>query len=271
MIELFSKDIQTQNRRSSKGNQLKFERDYIWYKADYLGYEGLAEYVVSKLLYFSSLQESEFVDYELEQIIYNGKTFNACKSRDFTEGWQVITLERLLMQVYGQGLNQIIYTIEDHTERLKKIVELVTGITGLDSFGPYMAKLITVDSFFLNEDRHAHNLAVLTKDLKEFRLCPIFDNGAALLSDTMFDYPESQDPLLMIPHVKPKTFCDSFDEQLDIAEALYGEQIHFHFNYHDVEAILNKADIYPPEVRHRVLDLIMSQRRKYGYLFTEKP
>ena len=34
MTELFSKDIQTQNRRSSKGNQLKFERNHIWYKAD---------------------------------------------------------------------------------------------------------------------------------------------------------------------------------------------------------------------------------------------
>ena len=35
MTELFSREIRTQNRRSSKGNQLKFERDHIWYKADY--------------------------------------------------------------------------------------------------------------------------------------------------------------------------------------------------------------------------------------------
>ena len=268
MTELFSKDIQTQNRRSSKGNQLKFERNHIWYKADYLGYEGLTEYVVSQLMHFSSLQDSEYVDYELEQIVYNGKTFNACKSHDFTDGWQLITLERLLMQVYGRGLNQIVYAIDDHTERLKKIAELVESITKLDSFGPYMVKLITIDTFFLNEDRHAHNLAVLTKDLSDFRLCPVFDNGAALLSDTMLDYPENQDPLLMISHAKPKTFCESFDEQLDIAEALYGEQIHFHFCYHDVEAILDKADIYSQETRRRVLDLIMSQRRKYSYLFT---
>ena len=69
MIELFEQDRKEENRQSSKGNQLKFERDGIWYKTDYLGYEGLAEYVVSKLLGYSTLKPSEYVDYELEQII----------------------------------------------------------------------------------------------------------------------------------------------------------------------------------------------------------
>lgn len=45
MIELFEKDIKTSDRKSSKGNQLKFERDDIWYKADNTGYEGLSECV----------------------------------------------------------------------------------------------------------------------------------------------------------------------------------------------------------------------------------
>lgn len=267
MTELFSKDIKTQNRRSSKGNQLKFERDQIWYKADYLGYEGLAEYTVSKLLHCSTLQKSEFVDYELEQITYNGQVFNACCSADFADGWQLITLERLLTQVYGQGLNQVVYAIADHTERLKTLTGLVEQATGIERFGIYMAKLMTIDTFFLNEDRHAHNLAVLTKDLEEFRLCPIFDNGAALLSDTTLDYPEGRDPLEMRYQAKPKTFCESFDEQLDIAEALYGEQIHFQFGYNEVKAILDEAEIYSPEIRRRILDLVMSQRNKYQYLF----
>ena len=268
MTEFFSEEIQMQNRRSSKGNQLKFERNHVWYKADYLGYEGLVEYVVSKLLRYSSLQGLEYVDYELEQITYNGQVFNACKSQDFTGGWQLITLERLLTQVFGRGQNQVVYAIEDHTERLKKLTELVEQVTGIRDFGMYMAKLITIDTFFLNEDRHAHNLAVLTKDLKEFRLCPVFDNGAALLSDTMLDYPEGRDPLQMKHQAKPKTFCDSFDEQLDIAEALYGMQMRFQFGYNEVKAILDQADIYTAEIRKRVLDLVMSQKSQYQYLFT---
>ena len=52
MIRLFDSDKQDFNRQSSKGNQLKFRRGDIWYKTDYLGYEGLVEYVISKLLAF---------------------------------------------------------------------------------------------------------------------------------------------------------------------------------------------------------------------------
>lgn len=33
MVELFEGDMRAENRRSSKGNQLKWENDGIWYKA----------------------------------------------------------------------------------------------------------------------------------------------------------------------------------------------------------------------------------------------
>lgn len=46
-----------------------------------------------------------------------------------------------------------------------------------------------MDAFFLNEDRHFHNIAVLMNSKGEFDYCPIFDNGACLLSDTNMDYP----------------------------------------------------------------------------------
>ena len=47
-------------------------------------------------------------------------------------------------------------------------------------FGIYMSKMLTIDALFLNEDRHTHNIAVLTNDKNEFRLAPIFDNGLSL-------------------------------------------------------------------------------------------
>lgn len=93
MVELFESDEKTQARQSSKGNQLKWENNGVWYKADYTGYEGLQE------------------------------------------------------------------------------------------FGKYMNKLLTIDAFFLNEDRHMHNIAVLMNGDGEFDYCPIFDNGAGLLAD----------------------------------------------------------------------------------------
>lgn len=59
MIELFEQDILLNDRQSSKGNQLKWQsQNGIWYKADYTGYEGLVEYLVSCLLGYSSLKKT---------------------------------------------------------------------------------------------------------------------------------------------------------------------------------------------------------------------
>ena len=93
MVELFGDNLIQENRKSSKGNQLKWEDQGIWYKADNLGYEGLSEYLVSNLLIHSTLVDSEFILYEPEEILYDSTIFHGCKSRDFSDGWQVITLE----------------------------------------------------------------------------------------------------------------------------------------------------------------------------------
>lgn len=270
MIALFDGDIRTNDRRSSKGNQMKFERDDIWYKADYLGYEGLAEYTVSKLLAFSDLEEDEFVDYEIEQIEYNGQVFSGCRSRDFTEGWQLITLERLFKQMYGHGLNSVIYSVEDHTERLKVLTQQVERATGIRDFGGYMSKTLAVDALFLNEDRHTHNLAVMMNDKGDFKTAPIFDNAACLLSDITLEYPMDGELYSLIDKVKPKTFCNDFTEQFDIAEQLYGCRICFEFGYDEVKAIVDRADIYDNMQRKRVVNTLMEMRRRYSYFFGDK-
>ena len=269
MIKFFEEEMKDQGRRSSKGNQLKFERNGNWYKTDYLGYEGLVEYTVSKLLAFSNLDELEYVDYNLEQIEYNGNIFNGCKSKDFTDEWSLITLERLFKSTYGTGLNEMIYSIPNHSDRLRILVDQVERATGIKDFGRYMSKMLTIDALFLNEDRHTHNIAVMTDNEGRFKLAPIFDNGAGLMSDTMMEYPLSKDVLLNINKVKSKTFCDDFSEQVDIAERLYGQHIEFDFGYNEVKTIVDMADIYNDDVKVRVIELIMQMRRKYEYLFSK--
>ena len=83
MVELFEQNIRTKDRHSSKGNQLKWENDGTWYKADYTGYEGLTEYMVSHLLKKSTLAEKEFVCYDLEKIKYGTVIYNGVKSENF--------------------------------------------------------------------------------------------------------------------------------------------------------------------------------------------
>lgn len=60
-------------------------------------------------------------------------------------------------------------------------------MTGLQNFGVYMNKLLTIDAFFLNEDWHMHNIAVLMNGKGDYAYCPIFNNGAGLLADTTMD------------------------------------------------------------------------------------
>ena len=268
MIELFEQDIRTNDRQSSKGNQLKWENEGMWYKADYAGYEGLAEYMISHLLEQSSLSPSEYALYNLEQIKYKSSIYCGVKSRSFLQkDWQIITLERLFKNFSGESLYKATYKIGNHEERMIFLVEQVERITGLTEFGKYLNKLFTIDALFLNEDRHMHNIAVLMNGKGEFAYCPIFDNGAGLLSDTTMDYPMNDDIYQLMDNVKSKTICSDFDEQLDISESLYGENIQFWFSEKDVQHLLEKADIYPEQQKNRVETIMRMQMRKYQYLF----
>ena len=184
MAELKEKDIRAFPVQSSKGNQLKWEQAGEWYKADYTGYEGLAEYMVSALLKYSDLKAGEFIPYETEEIFYKKSRYLGCKSRNFLpRGWQLITLERLFHTFYNQSLYKSIFRIQGIEERGRFLTEQVEQMTGLKDFGVYLSKLLTVDALFLNEDRHMHNIAVLRDKSGEYHYCPIFDNGCALLSD----------------------------------------------------------------------------------------
>lgn len=268
MIELFEQDIQTAARQSSKGNQLKWTDGAFWYKTDYTGYEGLAEYMVSNLLRYSDLKSEEYVLYETEEIKYGSQVYKGCRSRNFLKkGWQLITLERLFYLQFGESLYKAVYQITDHEKRLRFLVEQTERVTGLEDFRKYMCKMLTVDAVFLNEDRHTHNIAVLWDGDSAFDYCPIFDQGAGLLADTVMDYPLEQDVLELMTKAEAKTFCCSFEEQLDIAEKLYGEQIHFQFGEKEIRELLERDEVYPAKVKNRVYTILLQQRRKYQYLF----
>ena len=271
MVELFEQDERQNNRQSSKGNQLKWNNNGIWYKADYTGYEGLAEYMISHLLLKSSLRQDEFVLYEPEQIRYKDAVYSGVKSNDFLEkDWQLITLERLFMTFFGQSLYQSIFKISDPEKRLIFLVEQVERVTNLSDFGVYMNKLFTIDAFFLNEDRHTHNIAILMNKDGRFAYSPIFDNGAGLLADTSLDYPLGKDVYLQVKEVRAKTISADFDEQLDLSEKLYGNHLKFHFRTKDVSDLLDGISIYSQEEKDRVRDILLSQMKKYAYLFDEK-
>ena len=254
MVELFKQNIRTNIRQSSKGNQLKWENEGTWYKADYTGYEGLAEYVISHLLKYTNLNEDEYVLYEPEQIKYKRQIYKGVRSRTFIDGdWQIITLERLFKNVYNESLTSVLWHMSDVKERLEFLVNAIKNITGLNNWGEYIW--------------HMHNIAVLMNGKGDYKYCPVFDNGAGLLSDTTMDYPMEQDIYQMISEVKSKSVSQNFDEQLDVAENLYGQNLQFLFTKKNVSDIVNNAHMYPQEEKKRMELIIYSQMNKYKYLF----
>lgn len=267
MIELFDTDIREEGRQSSKGNQLKWQKDGVWYKADYTGYEGLAEMIISRLLAKSSLKADEFVSYDTEQISYHGHIFKGCRSRNFlNEGEQLITLERLFQNQFHESLYRAVYQIPEVQKRAEFLVTETEQLTGIADFGTYLGKMLTIDAFFLNEDRHTHNIAVILCDDGSYRLCPLFDHGGSLLSDTTLDYPIEGDVYSMIDQVHAKTLSPDFDEQLDAAEELYGGTLSFSFGKDDVRQILDHEPYYPAEVKKRIGTVIFDSMRRYSYL-----
>lgn len=268
MVELTDENLKNFERHSSKGNQLKFKSNDLWYKADYTGYEGLSEFLISKALTKSNLKADEFVVYEPEQIKYKRRVMNGVKSENFLpEDKQLITLQRLYNIRYNRDLMQDIWHIKEVEGRIEYLVSRVEEMTGINNFGLYLSKMLTIDALFLNEDRHMHNIAVLMDKDGKFSLCPFFDHGAGLLSDTTIDYPLDADIYELINEVKGKTVTQSFDEALDAVEKLHGQSLRFNYSEKDINLWLDSINIYPNEIKNRVKTIMFLQRKKYSYLF----
>lgn len=256
------------NRNSSKGNQLKWFDQGIWYKADYLGYEGFSEYVVSQLLKKTNVPE--FAEYQLQKIQYQGKIYNGCASANFLpDGAELITLEKLFRKFKGIDLVKEIAGWEI-SEKIKFVVDEVEKITGLTEFGKYLTMILELDAIFLNEDRHMHNIAVIYDCDGSFKYCPVFDNGSSLFSDTTISYGLDVSFDECYAAIEAKPFSISFDEQMDAAENLYGVLLKCWFSAKDAEEVLKKGlEFYPESVILRVSELIHRQIRKYKYLMTQ--
>lgn len=248
---------------TSKGDQPKWQLDGKWYKADHMGYEALAEVLISQLLKQSNVPD--FVEYKPVLIQYQGKEIPGCVSKNFRrKDEMLVPFERLHRAYKGQGLAAALGGINEPQERIRYTVDFIEQTTGLTGVGEYLTFLLELDSFFLNEDRHTNNLAVIRNEkTKEFRLCPIFDNGLALLSD-LNDYPLDKDVYDCIRRVRAKPFDMDFDVQVEAAEELYGSQLKFSFARHDISKMLDAVrELYSSTVIARVEQTVYEQMRKY--------
>ncbi len=254
---------------SSKGNQNKWTSQGIWYKADGLGYEALAEVLVSRLLEKTNV--ASFVHYSYVTLERKGILLHSCRSENFMgpEDDKVVSVERLFQTFSGESAAKAVLRYREARDRIAYITDCLETFTGITDFGEYLRTILTIDALFLNEDRHFHNLALIRKKDGSYRKCPIFDNGAALFSDIRVDYPLDMELSQCFEKASAKPFSRSFDEQLDACEALYkGNPFQAAFTMKDIDKILKEfSEIYEPAVLARVREAMRWQMRKYSYLF----
>jgi len=259
--------LKVEGHFSSKGNQWKWNDGDFWYKADQLGYEALSETVISHLLLHSTI--GNHVIYEPVVIDYHGKKLLGCKSKNFLQPTEeLITLERLFRQNTGISLSKEISYFADVKKRIEYTVDHVISYTGLEDFGPYLTKILEMDAFFLNEDRHTNNIAVIY-DLKnrEYRYCPYFDMGLSLFADTKQDFPIEKTIEECRKDIIAKPFSRDFDEQMDAANELYGSYLRFTVSKEEMVKEVEKWKFpYEDELLQRAIEVLRYQTGKYRYM-----
>ncbi len=265
-IDLTHTDIISSLESSSKGNQPKMLVDGFWYKTDHMGYEGLCESVISKLIQKTNI--TDFVEYAPVIILRDKKEYKGCFSKNFKkENESIYTVEHLFRAYTGKSLAGELSNIQGTEDRISFTVDFITKHTNLTNFGQYLTAMLQLDAVFLNEDRHTNNIAVIRNDnTKEYSLCPFFDFGLSLLSD-LNDYPENEDIFKLIYKVSAKPFSSDFDEQTEAAEKLFGSQLEINFSKQDIiNTVAEHNEYYGEKTLNRVTNLLLSRYNKFSYL-----
>lgn len=256
---------------SSKGNQEKwFDIDTNkWYKLDQFGYEALTETLISKLLEKSNIESDtlfSFTHYEMERLKVHGRDRTGCSSENFLkDGQSIVTLSHLFSRQLGTSLKGKLERLGSDKKRIRYLAEATAEYTGLKEFPQYLTLLFEVDALFLNDDRHLNNIAVIEQNGK-FKYCPIFDNGAGLLSNVQFS-PMDIDPKELIKDVVARPFNTSFTRQINTARSLYGKQLYIpKLTRNDILEELEPLLEYYPErdrgiISDRVTECILARQK----------
>lgn len=241
---------------SSKGNQEKWLDGGRWYKLDQFGYEALAETVTSMLLEQGSMA-FPFVRYSMERLRVHGRERTGCSSESFLEeGQSIITLSHLFQRHLGYSLKEKLGRLPSDRQRIAYLAEETAAITGLRDFPRYLTLLFEIDALVLNDDRHLNNIAVLEKNGR-YDYCPIFDQGAGLLSNVQIAPLDIQPPALMKALVA-SPFCMTFNRQMHTAQALYGKQLQMPKFTRDalMDALRPLLEYYPSRDRGLIADRV---------------
>jgi len=250
------------SQTSSKGNQKKWYTEGKWIKADDLGYEGLSETVCSRLAAALDFPFG-YVEYQpciIHDTKRDKKMTGCCSDSFITTGVNEITLGRLMKSVFNTDPAVFFDSGISAEEKAEFVTQKLSGIRGLEKAGEYFSALFRFDWLVLNEDRHYHNI-IFIYDREKFYFAPLFDCGAALLSDLSDDYPMATPTGICMRNVKAKPFSKSFSRQCKFFESVYG-------NILEVRPVNIKISdlygFYDEKIINRVCDVLNNQYSIFG-------
>lgn len=254
---------------SSKGNQEKWRDDNVWYKIDQFGYEALAEAMTSRILEKSNIEKETpftFVRYDIEKVNVHNAERVACVSDNFLKPNQaIITLNKLISSNLETSLADKLSRLTSDKKRIQYIVDMAKSITGLSDFDKYLTLLFEIDSLILNDDRHLNNIAVIENNGK-FDYCPIFDNGAGLLSNTQI-YRLDVEPKGIMKTMVASPFSMTFNRELNTMHSLYGSALKLpKFTKTEIDEIVNPyLEFYPMRdrtiIKNRIEQCILERQK----------
>lgn len=235
---------------SSKGTQIKYFRDNLWFKTNNAG-EGIAEELTTRVLECSNVQN--FVRYE--RCLINGK--NGCFSSNFLKNGECfISFQRLYQNYIGGNLSDKIRSFRTPKERYDFLLHFLEETTELNC-NNYLCNIFGLDLLILNPDRHFHNLGVIFKTDGSFREAPIFDNGQGLGMN--FDItPPDLTIEEKVEILTAATISGSFEEQLLASGNI------LQIDYQKLHQIL---ETYPNSMAK---ELLLYQLEKYKAIFELK-
>lgn len=233
------------------GTQKKYYDKGCWYKENRAGYEGRAEYLASKVLSCSNM--NEYVEYECCKI--NG--MEGCRCANFLkDGDSYISLQRLYDIYHGGQMSERIRLYDNVSERIEFVVGFVENTTGMN-IREYLGKLLTFDMLIVNVDRHFNNIGIVANSMeKQYKPAPVFDNGNSLLSDNG-RYDENVSLETNIEKAVGQPFCASLERQA--MELDFGLKLNY---WKLIERLKDEPD-------SRALEVLHMQLRKYESLLKD--
>lgn len=229
-----SKSDLMQTSTPSAGNQMKWYKDNMYIKLDSFGAENLAEIVSCWLMQFIH-PLCDWVKYYPCEIIEDGIFVgDGCYSYSYLK-------DNEFELTFGKLLNNTFNPFSISYDDIKMLLYDIFGNT----FEDYIDDILFVDILIRNGDRHFYNMALRCSN-ECVDTSPIYDNGAALLSNVV-RYPIEADINVCLNNCLSRPFSLKFEHP----------NIYFKKKYLDYNKILNGVVYGRNKYFNRMLDILM--------------